>query len=371
MIGYKIKKGNELYIEMNLWEYVKIINNTAEVYFPEIIQPKLISNSYVKLWYTTINPRLVYNGTAHQTINGWNYLTSEGLPLEYSTTLLAMDEILRCVYTRTLPIISQLVYILELSDFTYYLKRKEVEGTRDKVNEITRKIRGYLRQINKRRSKLKQADKIKSKEVRQSIQKEILIRISSLKKELASIASELKVAKELNDLGFHVSFSSKSLHGQKPDLCLNWNGRIIEVEVSKRYEPIIMSQFLFKKGKECIVSLNAFLKEISQNLWSKIEEKRRQGDVIIIDISSIPEGFILSCWKEFAKDPSKLDLNYAINQALSILQLGEKPTIIYSSVGNTSAAVCITCKNTTLENIRIRFHEFISSPIKLKSILGK
>jgi len=77
ILGIKFELNNELYIKMDLSEYVKIEDKIANVHLPERVKPAITDSFYLKILYAEFNPRLIYEGDIDGTLKGWDYLESQ------------------------------------------------------------------------------------------------------------------------------------------------------------------------------------------------------------------------------------------------------------------------------------------------------
>jgi len=68
--GIRFEVNNELYVGIDLREYVRIENNIANINLPERVEPVIIDNSYLKILYAMFNPKLIYRGDAKGTNDG-------------------------------------------------------------------------------------------------------------------------------------------------------------------------------------------------------------------------------------------------------------------------------------------------------------
>ncbi|MHC1635175.1 MAG: hypothetical protein ACXQTS_00935 [Candidatus Methanospirareceae archaeon] len=80
---------------------------------------------------------------------------------------------------------------------------------------------------------------------------------------------------------------------------------------------------------------------LSLTLADKLEKELNQGEIVVVDISALFEGFILLASKYFSKKPDELELKFAMDQALDLVSKGKRSIVFYSRAGDISTAVCV------------------------------
>ncbi len=321
IFGIRFEVNNELYVGIDLREYVRIENNVANISLPEKIEPVITDDSYLKILYATFNPRLIYRGDAHGTIEGWRYLESHQVDLSEATTILAMDEITTILVWKFLPAVPIITSIPELAYLVNHLREKNVGNLEHYIPKIRRKIG------SKKRGTIRYA----IKGMHEGNLPFIFAR--PLEYSVFSIISELWICREIVDKGYDVEFNPQS---SGPDLYLS--GRSVKLEVVTKFERIDIREHeewikTTQKSPEkhsITVNLRVLLVSLLLLLADKLREEFRQGDIVIIDVSSTLEGSMMLALKFFSKEPHYLEFDSAINQALEFVDRGKKAIILYT-----------------------------------------
>lgn len=233
----------------------------------------------------------------------------------------------------------------------YFLKYQKVENLEHKIPKIRRKINGSL----------KFADNELKKGTLPSLA------VIPLVETLASIESELWICRELVEQGFDTAFNP---HAKGPDLYVNQKG--VKLEVTKKSEHLNIKEYDIwmkiaeEKPDKAFIPFHptALLATLSLSLAGKLERELKQGDIVVVDISSIFEGFILLALKHFSKEPEKLEFKWAMSDALKHAEEGEKSVILYSRARDISVAIRIDAK-TMVSYISI-VKKYASSLISLR-----
>jgi hypothetical protein len=142
-----------------------------------------------------------------------------------------------------------------------------------------------------------------------------------LKESFAGIESELWICRELVEQNFDVMFNP---HERGPDLYIN--GKSVKLEVTKKAERLnIQEQEMWMKiaqenPDKSVIPFHpqALLATLSLTLADKLEEKLNQGEIVVVDISTVFEGFVLLASKSFSQRPHELELWYAMSRALDL-----------------------------------------------------
>lgn len=354
--GIRFEVNNELYVGIDLREYVRIENNIANISLPERVEPVIIDNSYLRILYAMFNPKLVYRGDANGTIEGWRYLESNQVDLSEATTILAMDEITTILVWKFLPAVPIITSIPELAYLVNHLREKNVGNLEHYIPKIRRKIG----------SKKKGAIRHAIKGMREGNLPFIFAR--PLEYSVFSIISELWICREIIDEGYDVEFNPQS---SGPDLYLN--GRSVKLEVATKFERLDIREHeeriedTQKSPEERSIKVN--LRVLSASLLlllaDKFREELRQGDIVIIDVSSTFEGSMLLALKFFSKEPHYLEFDTAINQALEFVDKGKKAIILYTRSREFSASLCIDEENA------LKFIKYIEERTDLSTMLRR
>jgi len=323
-----------------LSNHVNIEKGIANVHLPEIVDPIPIRNN-IKVLYAECNPKLIYQGDAGGTLKGWNYMNDINIPLGRTTTILAMGEISTIFAQGMFSAVPLIVSPAEIAYLIHFLNRRGVENLDAILPKIRRKIRGIIRSAN---------DRLRRGTLP-------LSSIKHLMETLASIKSELWVCRELIEHNFDVAFNP---HKEGPDLYIGQGS--IKIEVTKRMgywnlkEYEAWTKVAAKNLQNSLIRFHptAFLAISSLNLANKLEDELKQGDIVVVDISSLLEGSMLLGVKYFSKDPEKLSLKQAMENALKLAEKGRKSVIFYARAGGapTSAAIGIDAK-TVLNYINV------------------
>ncbi len=336
IFGIRFEVNNELYVGIDLREYVRIENNVANISLPEKIEPVIIDDSYLKILYAMFNPRLIYRGDAHGTIEGWRYLESHQVDLSEATTILAMDEITTILVWKFLPAVPFITSIPELAHLVNHLRENNVGNLEHYIPKIRRKIG------SKKRGAIRYAIK--------GMHKGNLpfIFARPLEYSIFSINSELWICREMVDKGYDVEFNPQS---SGPDLYLS--GRSVKLEVATKFERLDIREHKewmedtqkSSEDRSIKVNLRVLLASLLLLLADKLREELRQGDIVIIDVSSTLEGSMLLALKFFSKEPRSLEFDTAVNQALELVNKGKKAIVLYTRSREFSASLCIDDEN--------------------------
>ena len=332
ILGIKFELNNELYIKMDLSEYVKIEDKIANVHLPERVKPAITDSSYLKILYAEFNPRLIYEGDIDGTLKGWDYLESQKIDLGNASIMLAMDEISTILAKRFWPATPSITSPAELAFLVHSLNQKGVGNLKHKIPKIRRKLG------NLKRGSIKSIDK----KLKDGIPP--IIAVMPLRESFASIISELWICRELVEQNFDVMFNP---HDEGPDLYIN--GKSVKLEVTKKAERLNIEehQMWMKIAQEdpnkSIIPFypQALLATLSLTLADKLEEELNQGEIVVVDISTLFEGFTLLASKYFSKKPNELELRFAMDQALDLVSKGKRSIVFYSRARDTSTAVCV------------------------------
>lgn len=127
------------------------------------------------------------------------------------------------------------------------------------------------------------------------------------------------------------------------------NGKSVKLEVTKKAERLNIEehQMWMKIAQEdpnkSIIPFypQALLATLSLTLADKLEEELNQGEIVVVDISTLFEGFTLLASKYFSKKPNELELRFAMDQALDLVSKGKRSIVFYSRARDTSTAVCV------------------------------
>ncbi len=332
LFGIKTEIDNELYIKTDLSEYVKMENKIANIHLPEKVKPIIIDNSYLKVMYAEFNPRLIYKGDVHGTLEGWNYLESQQIDLGEASIVLAMGEISTIIAKGFWPATPSIIFPAELAFLVHFLKQKEVGNLEHQIPKIRRKIgslkKGAIKSVNK---KLKNG-------------LSPIIAVMPLKDSFASIESELWICRELVEQNFDVIFN---LHKEGPDLYLN--GKSVKLEVTKKAEWLNIQEYemWMKLAQEdpnkSIIPFypQALLMTLSLTLADKLEKELKQGEIVVVDVSTLFEGLILLASKSLSKKSDELELKCAMDHALDLANEGRQSIVFYSCARDISTAVCV------------------------------
>ncbi len=332
LLGIRYELNNELYIKTDLSQYVKIEDKIAHVHLPEKVKPIITDNSYLKILYAEFNPRLIYKGDVDGTLEGWNYLEAQQIGLGGASIVLAMDEISTILAKGFWPAAPLIITPAELAFLVYFLKQKKVGNLEHQIPKIRRKI-GSLK-----KGTIKYADK--------NLKKGVFPTIAALplRESFASIESELWICRELVEQNFDVIFNP---HKEGPDLYLN--GKSVKLEVTKKAERLnIQEHEMWMKiaqedPNKSVIPFHpqALLATLSLTLSDKLEEELNQGVIVVVDVSSLFEGFTLLASKSFSKRSDELELRCAMDQALDLASEGRQSIVFYSRARDTSTAVCV------------------------------
>jgi len=313
-------------------ENFRIEGKKGIIHFDEKFEITKVSQETLKLLYAEFNPSLIYKGNIDDTLAGWKYLLKNKIDLYSASMLLAQDEIIRTNGMKFYPPISSLALLGELAYLVEYLFQKQVTN----VEHITPKIR---RKIGN-----KKQGAIKSIEKQLDMGGHPCIAVSSLYEAINSIISELRICKALFDYDYNIIFNEKS---EGPDFYLN--DRRVKLEVSRKFDRLNIEEYGSWMNKEQnedgppFIPFNqtAMIASVSIRLVNKIEEEIKQGEIIVIDISTLFEGFIFIGAKYFSPNPEALELKNAMDSALEITQDGRKAIVLYATSGDSSVAICI------------------------------
>jgi len=330
LFGIKMMLNNELCVEYNLSPYLTIENKKADVKLPESAKPIPLENT-IRILYAEFSPRLIYQGDVDDTLKGWNYLEDMKIPLGKVSIVLAMAEIFTILTQKFWSVKPLIVSPAEISYLIHLLRCQKVKNLEYVIPKVRRKINGSLRFANK---KLKRGT-LPS------------IAAMSLIETLASIESELWISRELVEGGFNIAFNP---HAKGPDLYVNQKG--VKLEITKKAEHWNIKEYemWMKIAKESPAKSfipfhpTALLVTLSLNLAHKLEEELGQGDIVVVDISSLFEGFMLLASKYFSEKPEELDFKEAMMDALKRLEEGEKSVILYVRSRDLSAAWRVDAK---------------------------
>jgi len=321
----EFRLNSELYIKTYVRDYIEIKNKIAHVKLPDPkdVKPIMTGESTLRLLYAEFNPKLIYRGDVHGTIDGWKYLEEKGIPLGEVTITLAQEEIL-FLLPKILPAIPRIVSVAEIAYLVYFLKQRNIKNLDREISRIRRKVKGSMKSTEKC---LGRGETPKS---------------DYLSTDITSFVSELKVCRELIEAGFNVEFNSQE---KGPDIFIE--GQSAKIEISRRSEVLNLEEWKewMKIAQEdpnkATIRLrpDVLLFSTFLNLIDKLKEELNQGDIIIVDVTSTLEGYSLFAMKAFSTEPSRLDLQTAINTALEHAKKGGKSLILYSDLTDTPAAV--------------------------------
>ncbi|MEB2793173.1 MAG: hypothetical protein G5Z42_07815 [Caldisphaeraceae archaeon] len=343
IFGTRFKVNNELYAGIDFRGYINVENNIANISLPEKIEPAIIDDSYLKVFYATLNPRLIYRGDAHGTIEGWKYLESHQIDLSEATAILAINEIATFLAWKFLPAIPAITSISELAYLVNHLREKSAGNLEYYIPKVRRKIGS-----SKKRGAVGHAIKSMHEDKRLSTS------IRPLEESVFSIISELRICREIVDRGYDVEFNPQS---SGPDLYLS--GRSVKLEVATKLEQVDIQRYkermnsTYKNSEEHSIKINprVLFMSLLLLLADKLGKELKQGNMVIIDISSTLEGSMMLALKSFSKGPHNLEFDAAINRALELINRGKKAIILYTRLGRSSASLCIDDENA-LEFIR-------------------
>ena len=330
--GLRFEVDNELYVEINLREYVRIENNVANINLPERVMPEIIDSTYLKILYAKFNPKLIYQGNARGTIEGWSYLESQQVDLSKATSILAMDEIVSFLVWNFLPAKPIIISIPEIAYLVNHLRKGNVRNLEHYIPKIRRKIG------SRKRGAIRYAINGMHKGIPPPIS------ARQLEYSIFSIISELRICREIVDKGYDVEFNP---HSKGPDLYLN--GRSVKLEVATKFDQLDLRGYEewaknFQKNPEehsIEVDLRVLSASLLLLLADKLGEELRQGDIVIIDVSSTLEGFTMLALKLFSREPPYLEFDTAINRALELVNEGKKAIILYTRSREYTATLCI------------------------------
>ncbi len=296
----------------------------------------IVDSSYLKVLYSTFNPKLVYRGDAHGTIEGWRYLGSHHVDLSEATIILAMNKITRILGWRFWPAVPVITSTAELAYLVNYLRMRSVRNLEHYVPKIRRKIG------NRKRGTIRYA----IDGIQKSVPPPIFAR--PLKDSVFSIISELWICRELVDKGYDVEFNPQS---SGPDLYLN--GRSVKLEVTRKIQRLGIQEYekwieaARKSPEESSIRVN--LRVLSASLLlllaDKLGEELRQGDIVIIDVSSTLEGSMMLALRLLSRELRNLELSSAVDQALELVDKGKKAIVLYSRSREFSTSLCINAEH--------------------------
>ncbi len=125
----ELRLNNELYVKTYVRDYIEIKNKIAHVKLPDPkdVKPIMTGKSTLRLLYAEFNPKLIYRGDVHGTIDGWKYLEEKGIPLGEVTITLAQEEIL-FLLPKILPAIPRIVSVAEIAYLVYFLKQRNMKN---------------------------------------------------------------------------------------------------------------------------------------------------------------------------------------------------------------------------------------------------
>lgn len=317
LFGFEFKLNNELYIKTDISKYVKVENKKAYVRLPhEKAKPTVADNSCLKILHTKFNPKLIYRSNVENILEGWKYLESQQIGLEDASSIFAIDEIYTILFKESLPAIPSTIYPAKLAFLVNFLNQEKVKNLEYQIPKIRKKIG------NKERGAIRYAIK--------NLKNGILA-TTPLKENFASIATEMQICRELVEANFDVSFN---IHNKGPDLYLNGK---VGLEVTKKIGRLNLQEYDMRMK---ISHPQDLLTILSPTIVNKIKEEINQGEIVVVDISSVYEGFALLASKHFLKNRDELEFRFAMDQALYITNKGRRAVVFYSCAGDKSAALC-------------------------------
>lgn len=327
MINFELELDNKLWSKVDFNECVKVENGSVKkLHLLEKVKPTVTNNSCLNILYAKFNPQL-YKGDVEGTFKGWDYLESKQIALEEVSEVLAIYEILSATITGYLPVIPSITFPAKLAFLVDSLNKKDVGNLESQIPKLRKRIgdlkKGAIRPAIK---ELKSG----TPSLRTGMQ---------LKITLASIESELWICKELAEKNFDVSFNP---HKEGPDLYLNGK---VKVEVTTKIGWLNLQEQHKRWMKIAQENPKIYLPMLlSLTLADKIEKEFKQGEIVIVDISRSLEGFLLLASKYFSKKPTELELVSAMDQALDLVDKGERAVVFYSNAGDASGALCVDAK---------------------------
>jgi len=352
--GIKFERNGELYTKIDLAEYVRVEDKTANIDLPERARPIITDNSHLKILYAEFNPRLIYRGNAEGTIKGWEYLEFKKVPLGMASTRLAISEIYEILALKVWPTIPLVILPAELAFLIDFLHQRRVKNLDDRIHhEIRKKIRGDIKSANKN---------LKNNSIPS-------IAVYPLKKTVSSIVSELWACRELVEKGFDVAFNPRK---EGPDLYINGTKLkfATKLEVTRKSGRLNIDEYMMWMKISQKNPTNswihpypeAILITLSLALVETLEEELKQGDIVFVDISSFLEGMILLGLKSLSKRSKELELDSAMIKALSLVDNGKNAIVFYSRASDTSAAMCVDAEiiMSLIDNIRTQVPDLVS-----------
>ncbi len=328
----EFKTNNKLCVGIDISEYVRIEENVANVTFPKRVELRVVGDSYLKILYTTFDPKLVYKGDTYETIQGWRYLDSQQVNLSEAAAILAMDDMISILARRFWPAIPVIISTAELAYLVNHLRIRNVKNLEHYIPKIRRKIG------NRKRGTIRYAiDNMRRGILAPSL-------VSPLKSSFFSIISELWVCRELIDKGYDVEFNP---HDNGPDFYLN--GRSIKLEIAKRTEQLNIQEYKWwmdatqkdSEGSSIRVNLRTLVVSLLLLLADKLGEELKQGDIVVMDVSSTLDGLMMLALKLLSRKSNELELDTAINRALELVDKRRQAVVLYSRSREFSSALCI------------------------------
>ena len=298
------------------------LNNKTGVINVPTLRITKVSDKSIEFGPIRLDPAKIYHGTVLGTIQGMEALKNEGIPIEELSSFLVAYDVFLSYSSSYWPAISSSIGILHMCQ--YINEPSSVDHF--SIKQIIDKIR-----IKTVRPLIKHNKMIKEKRFKPNdpinFMNELMISILSINSEL-SILLELLRIKENARYNFHGIGCDIFVEGIK----------IHEVEISRRIQRVSIETFrVWAKESRVLdqdkvnITLRGLTVSISIEIANKLEEELRQGNIIILDLSSTMDGNILAALRHFSSDGSLLSFRYAFTEAKKIASQGKKAVIFFTN----------------------------------------
>ncbi|USS40111.1 hypothetical protein NF865_07160 [Thermococcus aggregans] len=286
--GLKILVNGKMLAGVNLRRIGRAVNINKErvlkVMLPEEIVPRVVGNETVEILHAEFGRSGIYGISPKAILNGWKMLEeSFDIRISEITKYQTILELQRYAATGFIAAVPRVIAPLSISGYSYGLH------TSQNVHNCESKIEEFNNQVGKRL-----LDKIPK-----AIEDGKAKILQDFERKLASYSVEFKVITDIAKSGYSIEVNKSR---ESPDLYLEGS---IPVEISAFY------------GK---------------NLKRKIKKEAKQGDIIILDVTSHFVGIPLVVEKFFGK--TSMGIREALKVASRIIEQGSKAVILYMKTPN-------------------------------------
>jgi len=285
--GLRILVNGKMLAGVNLRRIGKVVTLNKErvlkVMLPEEIVPRIVGNETVGVLHAEFGRSGIYGISPKAILNGWKMLEEPfDIRLSEVTRYQTILELQRYAATGFMAAVPRVIAPLSISGYSYELY------TSQNVHNCESKIEEFNNQVGKRL-----LDKIPK-----AIEHGKAKILQDFERKLASYSAEFKVLTDIAKSGYSIEVNK---FRKGPDLYLEGS---IPVEISAFY---------------------------GRSLERKIKKEAKQGDIIIIDVTTHPMGGLLTAGAFFG---SPIGIDEALRRSFRIIEEGDKAVIIYTKSPN-------------------------------------